>query len=169
MWTYHSSVSFCAIYLRAISQEMLKIFILDMCLKINYLISYLHLLGTNELMSSSYPLLQWSWRGGILVSPYPSVRMSICGQNRVRSVSSISMWGEIMVPMYRLWLHGLCGLYGPRCPLSPERPLNLITHSLCIFNNTYRILYIFAHIIKQLQKVCFKIQKFEILANSLNL
>ena len=40
------------------------------------------------------------------------------------------MWGKIMIPMYRLWLHGLYELYGPRCPLSPERPLNLITHSL---------------------------------------
>ena len=40
------------------------------------------------------------------------------------------MWGKIMIPMYRLWLHGSYGLYGPRCPLSPERPLNLITHSL---------------------------------------
>ena len=40
------------------------------------------------------------------------------------------MWGKIMIPMYRLWLHGLYGLYGPRCPMSPERLLNLITHSL---------------------------------------
>ena len=40
------------------------------------------------------------------------------------------MWGKIMIPMYRLWLHSLYGLYGPRYPLSPERPLNLITHSL---------------------------------------
>ena len=32
-----------------------------------------------------------------------------------------------MIPMYRLQLHGL---YGPGCPLSPERPLNSITHSL---------------------------------------
>ena len=39
------------------------------------------------------------------------------------------IYGKIMIPMYRLRLHGLCGLYGPRCPLSPERPLNLITHS----------------------------------------
>ena len=31
--------------------------------------------------------------------------------------------------MYRLWVHGLYGLYGPRCLLSPERLLNLITHS----------------------------------------
>ena len=37
------------------------------------------------------------------------------------------MWGNIMISMYRLWLHGL---YGPRCPLSPERLLNLITHTL---------------------------------------
>ena len=42
----------------------------------------------------------------------------------------LSMWGKIMIPMYRLWLHCLYGLYGPHCPLSPERPLNLITHSL---------------------------------------
>ena len=40
------------------------------------------------------------------------------------------MWGKIMIPMYRLWLHSLYGLHGPRCPQSPERPLNLITHSL---------------------------------------
>ena len=33
--------------------------------------------------------------------------------------------------MFRLRLHGfLYGLYGPRRPLSPERLLNLITHSL---------------------------------------
>ena len=34
--------------------------------------------------------------------------------------------------MYRLWLHGLYWLYGSRCPMSPERPLNLITHSLTL-------------------------------------
>ena len=33
--------------------------------------------------------------------------------------------------MYRLWLHGLYGLlYGPRCPLSPKRLINLISLSL---------------------------------------
>ena len=42
------------------------------------------------------------------------------------------MWGKIMIPMYRLWLHDIYGLYGPRCPLSPERPLNLIIHSLTL-------------------------------------
>ena len=42
------------------------------------------------------------------------------------------MWGMIMIPMYRLWLHGLYGLHGPRCPLSPQRLLNLITHSLSL-------------------------------------
>ena len=36
------------------------------------------------------------------------------------------MWGKIIIPMYRLWLHGLYGLYGPRCPLSPKRLINLI-------------------------------------------
>ena len=34
------------------------------------------------------PRLQRSWKVGILVSPRSSVRMSICGQNRVSSVSS---------------------------------------------------------------------------------
>ena len=36
-----------------------------------------------------------------------------------------------MIEMYRLQLHRLCG---PRRPLSPERPLNLITHPLAIFS-----------------------------------
>ena len=46
---------------------------------------------------------------------------------------------------------------------------------LCIFNNTRRIHFIFAHLIKQLQKVCCvyslfqNLQNFEILANSFNL
>ena len=35
-----------------------------------------------------------------------------------------------LIPMYRLWLHSLYGLDGPHSPMSPERPLNLITHSL---------------------------------------
>ena len=46
------------------------------------------------------------------------------------------MWGEMLIPMYRLWLHGLYGLYGPRWPLSPKTPINLIslsppTHLVC--------------------------------------
>ena len=40
------------------------------------------------------------------------------------------MWGKIIIPMYRLWLNGLYGLYGPRCPLSSKRPINLISFSL---------------------------------------
>ena len=36
------------------------------------------------------------------------------------------MWGKIIIPIYKLWLHGLYGLYGPRCPLSPKRSINLI-------------------------------------------
>ena len=42
-----------------------------------------------------YPPLQQSWKGGILVSPCPSVRLSVCGQNRVRSVSSTILIGSI--------------------------------------------------------------------------
>ena len=45
----------------------------------------------------------------------------------------LSGWGKIMIPMFRLWLHSLYGLYGPRCLLSPERPLNLVTHSITHF------------------------------------
>ena len=40
------------------------------------------------------------------------------------------MWGKIIIPMYRLWLNGLYGLYGPRCPPSSKRPINLISLSL---------------------------------------
>ena len=40
------------------------------------------------------------------------------------------MWRKIMIPVYRLWLHCLYGLYGPHCLLSPERLLDLITHWL---------------------------------------
>ena len=42
------------------------------------------------------------------------------------------MWGKIIIPMYRLWLSGLYGLYGPRCPLSPKRLINLISPSLSL-------------------------------------
>ena len=40
------------------------------------------------------------------------------------------MWGKIIISMYRLWLNGLYGLYGPRCPLFSKRPINLISLSL---------------------------------------
>ena len=59
------------------------------------------------------------------------------------------MWGKMMIPMYRLWLHGLYGLYGPRCPLSPERLLNLITHSLLT------VWYIGAIILKKEIHICY--------------
>ena len=36
---------------------------------------------------------------------------------------------KIVIPVYWLSLHGLYRLYGPRCLLSPERLLNVITHS----------------------------------------
>ena len=50
----------------------------------------------------------------------------------------LSMWVNIMTSMYSLYLHGcLKGLHGPRCLLSPKRPLNLITHSLTAYWNWY--------------------------------
>ena len=42
-----------------------------------------------------------------------------------------------MIPMYRQCLRSLYELYGPHCPLSTERPLNLITHSLMTFLSTW--------------------------------
>ena len=76
-----------------------------------------------------YPPLQRSWEGGILVSPCPSVRPSVCGQNCVRSVSSTILVGSIS------YLHILSSNF-----------------RRCVACN-----------------VCFKIEKFEILANSLSL
>ena len=52
-----------------------------------------HVISRWELLL--YPPLQRSWKGGILVSPCPSVRLSVCGQNRVRSVSSTILIGSI--------------------------------------------------------------------------
>ena len=78
---------------------------------------------------SLYPPLQRSWKGGILVSPCPSVRLSVCGQNRVRSVSSTILIGSIS------YLHILSSNFR-RCVACNAR---------------------------------FKIEKFEILANFLNL
>ena len=68
-------------------------------------------------------------KGGILVSPCPSVRLSVCGQNGVRSVSSTIVIGSIS------YLHILSSNF-----------------RRCVACNG-----------------CFKIQKLEILANSLNL
>ena len=44
------------------------------------------------------------------------------------------MWGKIIIPMYRLWLNGLYGLYGPRCPLFSKRLINLISLSPYYFH-----------------------------------
>ena len=76
-----------------------------------------------------YPPLQWSWKRGILVSPCPSVCLSVCGQNCVCSVSSTILIGSIS------YLHILSRNFR-RCVACD---------------------------------VCFKIQKIEILATSLNL
>ena len=48
------------------------------------------------------------------------------------------MWGKIIIPMYRLWLNGLYGLYGPRCPLFSKRPINLISLSLSLSSPSRR-------------------------------
>ena len=49
---------------------------------------------------------------------------------RVRRLFLLNLIGCHVLHDVRPRLHGLYGLYGPRCPLSPERPFNLITHSL---------------------------------------
>ena len=45
------------------------------------------------------------------------------------------MWGKIMIPMYRLWLPGLHGLYEPRYLLSPQKAVKL-NHSLTLALST---------------------------------
>ena len=43
----------------------------------------------------------------------------------------LSMWGKIMVPMYRLWLHGLYGIHGPQKAVKLNHlPMHSPTHSL---------------------------------------
>ena len=49
-------------------------------------------------------------------------------QRKHQSSASLAFVRGI-IPMYWLCLHGLYRLYGPRCPLSPKRPINLISLS----------------------------------------
>ena len=94
------------------------------------LITILHWPGNGLVCLAIFiPPLQRSWKGGILVSPCPSVRLSVCGQNRVRSVSSTILIRSIS------YLHILSSNF-----------------RRCLTCN-----------------ICFKMQKLEILANSLNL
>ena len=53
-----------------------------------YLHRYLWCCRKLESVLSSYTTASTNLKGGMLVSPYPSVRLSCCGQNRGRSVSS---------------------------------------------------------------------------------
>ena len=46
------------------------------------------------------------------------------------------------------------GYTGFTLSICPSVPLWTESYPLCIFNNTHRIHFIFAHLIKQLQKVC---------------
>ena len=68
------------------------------------------------------------------------------------------MWGKIIIPMYRLWLNGLYGLYGPRCPLSSKRPINLISLSLSFGRGRFQM-----H-----ENVCILIQIFKFLQGDPN-
>ena len=56
-----------------------------------------HFTGPGEILL--YPALQRSWKEDIQVSPCPSVRtsvrLSVCGQNRIRSISSTILIGSI--------------------------------------------------------------------------
>ena len=62
------------------------------------------------------------------------------------------LWGKIIIPMYRLWLNGLYGLYGPRCPLFSKRPINLISLSLSKAFN------VFLHLLLTHLGHCFMLQ-----------
>ena len=50
------------------------------------------------------------------ISPQGTILRVDCG---------LSMWGTIITPMYRYWLHGLYGLHGSRCPLLEKKSLIL--------------------------------------------
>ena len=57
------------------------------------------------------------------------------------------MWGKIIITMYRLWLSGLYGLYGTRCPLSSKRAINLISLSYW-YNAMYAMKWILLNTVK---------------------
>ena len=60
-----------------------------------FLGSVLRCVSSSKARPLLYPPLQRSWKGGILVSRRLSVCPSVCGQNRVRSVSSTILVGSI--------------------------------------------------------------------------
>ena len=73
-----------------------------------------------------------------------AIRVSIHNKNwRCESASAM-----LYPPLQRSWKRGIL--------VSPCPSVRLWTEScpLCIFNNTHRIHFIFAHLIKQLQRVC---------------
>ena len=67
-------------------------------------------------------------------------KFPLCQEKRkkVNNKESVSIILQQIPCLLVSLLHSLYGLYGPSCPLSPERPLNLITHtlvSLRFYNN----------------------------------
>ena len=77
----------------------LNIFRLDICVMIRLVSKSMYpfhpILYTRYILNLIIPPASTKLKGGILVSPCPSVCLSVCGQNRVRSVSSTILIGSI--------------------------------------------------------------------------
>ena len=96
----------------------------------------------------------------IFVITMHTVHEKIVSNSHLENFKSISHWkhfnakrfsSDFYTPASTKLIGGYTGITLSICP-----SVHLWTEScpLCIFNNTHRIHFIFAHLIKQLQKVC---------------
>ena len=96
--------------------------------------------GGGALSSNVFTICAVYWslgrRGYFGVSNVALVSVSFSISFSFKWIVACRLW-VIYVREDRLWLHSLYGLYGPRFPLSPERPLNLITHSLVAYKSIH--------------------------------
>ena len=117
----------------------------------------------------SYPVTSWNMT--TLIGPYCNTRWITqnytvaCSYTHNGNSNSDYMRSLLYPPpLQRSWKGGHTGI---TLSVRPSVRLWIESCPLRIFNNTYQIHFIFAHLIKQLQKVCCVLcllKKFEILA-----
>ena len=107
------------------------------CLGLNVLFSHMHMLMQFTILGVEIPfdglvsqLIDWLETGVELLSPMTYLVMgaltfvfvfySFILKLIVTCRPVLSMWGKIMLPMHRLWLHSLYGLHEP-CHLLSEK------------------------------------------------
>ena len=115
----------------------------------------LHRKEMHNFNTSNFTPAQWSWWGCILDSPFSSV--CNIGRSVVVLEDPLYYWKincMIISPGFNEVERGVYWYHLVHLSVCPSVRLWTESCPLCIFNNTHRIHFIFAHLIKQLQKVC---------------